>query len=301
MAMKEKERVSQGGILECDELAICSLLPGGGGGAADSDQEQDNVSTDAAECATDKPGSSIPHPLDEEPSRLSSDSDGHTFHKDKSLGEEEHPRASSFLHWCTQSCISDLISEDDNSQSGGTSKDGTGGGKGKELHWAAEEEEESSEDLDSSMLSSITQYRKVGVGAHGGPHPAGLMEDLWPGTKCESSITDKDWGTPVPIPSCSPTAVLRGPSKESEVLSILESTKHSPELWKDWEALSKALAKLVEQSCDLQLDITLHACLTRMKGVLNIYLDPNLSYGWTDASLMVAKVEGHGVKQAHKL
>jgi hypothetical protein len=63
----------------------------------------------------------------------------------------------------------------------------------------------------------------------------------------------------------------------------------------------KALAKLVEKSQDTRLDITLRAWLTGMKGVLNIYLDPNLDYSWTDASLMVAKVEGHGMKRARKL
>jgi hypothetical protein len=38
-----------------------------------------------------------------------------------------------------------------------------------------------------------------------------------------------------------------------------------------------------------------------MKGVLNLYLDPKLNHTWTQASLTVAQIEGHGVKRARKL
>jgi hypothetical protein len=58
---------------------------------------------------------------------------------------------------------------------------------------------------------------------------------------------------------------------------------------------------LAEKSRDLRLDILLHARLTGMIGVLNLYLDPKLDYNWTKASLTVAKIEGHGVKRARCL
>lgn len=48
------------------------------------------------------------------------------------------------------------------------------------------------------------------------------MANLWPGTEDETGIADKDWGTPVPIPSHSPTVVSRDPSEESVVLLVLE-------------------------------------------------------------------------------
>jgi hypothetical protein len=38
-----------------------------------------------------------------------------------------------------------------------------------------------------------------------------------------------------------------------------------------------------------------------MIGVLNLYLDSQLKSSWTDALMVVAKVEGHGMTYAHNL
>ena len=38
-----------------------------------------------------------------------------------------------------------------------------------------------------------------------------------------------------------------------------------------------------------------------MVGTLNLYLDLDLSYTWQEASLIVAKAEGHGVRHACNL
>jgi hypothetical protein len=71
--------------------------------------------------------------------------------------------------------------------------------------------------------------------------------------------------------------------------------------WKDREALAKALLKLREKSCNSQLDLILCAHLTGMIGVLNLYLDPQLQSNWTELSVVVVKIEGHGVNRTHNL
>ena len=85
------------------------------------------------------------------------------------------------------------------------------------------------------------------------------------------------------------------------MLPNIETIDQASKLWKDKEALSKALVKLTGKCRDSQLDLTLRSRLTGMKGVLNIYLDPKLNFSWTSSSLMVAKIEGHGVKRARNL
>jgi hypothetical protein len=109
-----------------------------------------------------------------------------------------------------------------------------------------------------------------------------------------------------PVPSRSPT-VLSGGSNEFDlesggVSSALEDadTKRL-EGWKDQEALAKALLKLREKSHNLQLDLILCARLTGMIGVLNLYLDPQLQSNWTELSVVVAKIKGHGVNHACNL
>ena len=125
-----------------------------------------------------------------------------------------------------------------------------GGGKGKEPHWAAKEEEESSNNLDCSRHVS-TQYSDSGAGTCGDHLPAGLEEGSWPGTENKSDIAEKEWShSPVPAPSCSPTGTvsLRSPSQESEVLLVLEDTEQAVELWKDQKALSEVLVKITENN-----------------------------------------------------
>ena len=48
-------------------------------------------------------------------------------------------------------------------------------------------------------------------------------------------------------------------------------------------------------------NLVLWACLTGMVEVLNLYLDPKLQYTWRNVSVMVAKIQGHGVKHAWNL
>ena len=61
---------------------------------------------------------------------------------------------------------------------------------------AAKEKEESSNNMNSSKVIAVLQYREAGGGAHRDLHP-GLMEDLWPRTEHKSSVTDKAWGSPI--------------------------------------------------------------------------------------------------------
>ena len=38
-----------------------------------------------------------------------------------------------------------------------------------------------------------------------------------------------------------------------------------------------------------------------MVGTLNLYLDPNTSYTWRDASLVTSKIQGHGIHHAQNI
>jgi hypothetical protein len=71
----------------------------------------------------------------------------------------------------------------------------------------------------------VGKNHDTGGGAYRDPCPASLMEDLWPGTEHESSVADKDWGSPVPTPSHSPTVMSRGPSGPSSLDGIFWMTK----------------------------------------------------------------------------
>ncbi len=73
------------------------------------------------------------------------------------------------------------------------------------------------------------------------------------------------------------------------------------ELWKDHKRLGEACRTLTTKSRDLRIDVALRTRLTGMVGVLNLYLDPQIQYNWTEASLVVARVQGSGVKKARKL
>ena len=49
------------------------------------------------------------------------------------------------------------------------------------------------------------------------------------------------------------------------------------------------------------MDVFLQACLTAMVGTLGLYLDPQLTFGWCEASLIVSKSQGHGIYRARKI
>ena len=171
-------------------------------------------------------------------------------------------------------------------------------------HSAAEEEEESTDNSDGLRVVSMTQHRSrvAQSSTHGEDDPCPFTDDLQSGAEMDSNVPE-GWhtGTPAPTPGQTPTVLSRHPSEESEVPTVLKSTDQASGLWRNKGALSKVLVKLAEKCRDSQLDLTLRGRLTGMKGVLNIYLDPKLNYSWTGASLMVAKVEGHGVDRARKL
>ena len=69
-------------------------------------------------------------------------------------------------------------------------------------------------------------------------------------------------------------------------------------VWNDQEKLHTASVALLAMSKNTNFDIILHAHLTAMVGVLNLYLDPALQYTWREASVMDSKVEGKTVNHA---
>lgn len=70
--------------------------------------------------------------------------------------------------------------------------------------------------------------------------------------------------------------------------------------YKDFPALRRARAKLSIKAKDKNLDVIFRARITSMVGTLNLYLDPELAYTWREASLIVAKSLGTGVRNGSK-
>lgn len=70
---------------------------------------------------------------------------------------------------------------------------------------------------------------------------------------------------------------------------------------KNLPELRRARAKLQVKSKDAKLDVFFRARITAMVGSLNLYLDPETSYTWREASLVVAKSQGHGVYHARNI
>jgi hypothetical protein len=68
--------------------------------------------------------------------------------------------------------------------------------------------------------------------------------------------------------------------------------------YKDFPALQHAHASLTVNSKNKKIDVLFWAHMTGMVGVLNLYLDPKLSYTWHEASLIAAKSQGHGISHA---
>jgi hypothetical protein len=52
------------------------------------------------------------------------------------------------------------------------------------------------------------------------------------------------------------------------------------------------------KSKDKKLDIVFRGHISAMVSTLNLYLDPELSYTWREASLLVAKSQGNGLSRA---
>ena len=68
--------------------------------------------------------------------------------------------------------------------------------------------------------------------------------------------------------------------------------------YKNFPALRRALTKLKVTSKDVKIDVTFRARITAMVSALNLYLDPEMSYTWRQASVVVAKWQGKGVCHA---
>jgi hypothetical protein len=84
------------------------------------------------------------------------------------------------------------------------------------------------------------------------------------------------------------------PPTESDV--ILDQLNY-----KDLPKLRRACTALTVKAKDKKLDITFRGRLTGMVGTLNLYLDPQLSYTWREASLISSKSQGRGINHARNL
>ncbi|KAG2109983.1 uncharacterized protein F5147DRAFT_772825 [Suillus discolor] len=71
--------------------------------------------------------------------------------------------------------------------------------------------------------------------------------------------------------------------------------------YQDFPALRHVRAKLIVQAKNKQLDVIFWACISAMTGALNLYLDPELSYSWCEASLLVTKSHGKGSSHARNI
>jgi hypothetical protein len=71
--------------------------------------------------------------------------------------------------------------------------------------------------------------------------------------------------------------------------------------YKDLPNLRRAWAELSVKAKDKKLDVFFRALITGMIGTLNLYLDPQLSYTWREASLIASKFQGHGINYARNL
>ena len=67
--------------------------------------------------------------------------------------------------------------------------------------------------------------------------------------------------------------------------------------FRDFPELRRARENLTVKSKDKLLDVR----ITGMVGTLNLYLDPELSYSWREASLLISKAAGHGMNHARNL
>jgi hypothetical protein len=62
--------------------------------------------------------------------------------------------------------------------------------------------------------------------------------------------------------------------------------------------LKRAHTKLTIKGKDPKIDVVFRACIIAMTGAINLYLDLELLYTWQEASLHVAKSQGHSSYQA---
>ncbi|KAG1895017.1 uncharacterized protein F5891DRAFT_1194680 [Suillus fuscotomentosus] len=115
----------------------------------------------------------------------------------------------------------------------------------------------------------------------------------------------------------SPVEILSS-KKDEQIQKMLEDIRNgqppcddSPETftdsvlnamdYKDFPALRRARAKIAVSSKDKKLDVVFRSHITAMLGALNLYLDPELSYGWREASLVASKSLGQGINHARNI
>ena len=72
-------------------------------------------------------------------------------------------------------------------------------------------------------------------------------------------------------------------------------------LLRDHVALSSAQEGLLLQSKNKSLGVVFQARVSAMVGLINLFLDPQLSYTWREASMIVAKAEGNGSRRARSI
>lgn len=88
--------------------------------------------------------------------------------------------------------------------------------------------------------------------------------------------------------------VDNSPPNESDI--VLDQLNY-----KDLPNLRRAQAALSVKAKDKRLDVFFRARITGMVGTLNLYLDPQLSYTWHEASLIASKLQGHSISHAQNL
>jgi hypothetical protein len=89
---------------------------------------------------------------------------------------------------------------------------------------------------------------------------------------------------------------IEDPSEKTEDDRFMESMDYQ-----NLPMLRRARAKLSVKMKDRRLDIFFRGRLTAMVGTLNLYLDPQLSYTWQEASFLAAKVAGRSVSHARNI
>ena len=182
-----------------------------------------------------------------------------------------------------------------------------------------ESEESSSEDEISSWPAKICRSRPCVVplavtsnetsdaNASGPLAETMEMVGLWENDSQRISVSESEESLDPEEKEC-----LRCQNAVAEMLEDLKAGKvphdNSPETsldrglnqinYKNFPALRRALTKLKATSKDVKIDVTFHARITAMVGALNLYLDPEMSYTWRQASMVVAKLQGKGVRHA---
>ena len=93
--------------------------------------------------------------------------------------------------------------------------------------------------------------------------------------------------------------VFLGAYMESTLESTVDTALNNLNL-EDFPALWRVRAQLAVKDQDPKLNVIFQSQIKAMAGMLNLYLDPQLSFKWWDASLIVAKSMGKGIQDRNK-